>query len=95
MRPSNQGGEGDILEIKISEALEEEWGKLQQDLPTNLRFLDDQQDRMRFVGFDIPDVLPGLLEKCKQLGLKIEDMTIRKKTLEDVFISLTGRRLRE
>jgi ABC-2 type transport system ATP-binding protein len=50
---------------------------------------------MRFVGFNIPDVLPGLLDRCKQLNLKIEDMTIRKKTLEDVFISLTGRRLRE
>ncbi len=91
----NQVGKGDILEIKISEALEEKWGKLQQDLPTNLRFLDKQQGHMRFVGFDIPEVLPGLLEKCKQLGLRIEDMTIRKKTLEDVFISLTGRRLRE
>ncbi len=91
----NQVGEGDILEIKISETLEEKWGQLQQDLPANLRFLNNQQGRMRFVGFDIPDILPGLLEKCKQLGLRIEDMTIRKKTLEDVFISLTGRRLRE
>lgn len=91
----NQVGEGDILEIKISEAREEQWDRLQQDIPANLRHLDNQQGNMRFVGFDIPDALPGLLEKCKHLGLKIEDMTIRKKTLEDVFISLTGRRLRE
>jgi hypothetical protein len=28
-------------------------------------------------------------------GIKTEDIKIRKKTLEDVFISLTGRRLRE
>jgi hypothetical protein len=39
--------------------------------------------------------LPALLEMFRQSQLKIEDMTIRKKTLEDVFIALTGRRLRE
>ncbi|UCE43262.1 MAG: ABC transporter ATP-binding protein [Candidatus Aminicenantes bacterium] len=91
----NQVGEGDILEIKISESLEEKFVQLQYILPENLRHLDYQHGNLRFVGFNIPDVLPSLLEKCKQIGLKIENMTIRKKTLEDVFISLTGRRLRE
>jgi ABC-2 type transport system ATP-binding protein len=91
----NQVGEGDILEIKISDALGEKWARLRQNLPENLRPLDDQQGNLRFVGSHIPDVLPKLLKKCEQIGLKIEDMTIRKKTLEDVFISLTGRRLRE
>jgi len=91
----NQVGEGDILEIKISGGLEEKLIQLRQNLPENLRHLDAQHGNLRFVGFNIPDVLSDLLEKCKQIGLKIEDMTIRKKTLEDVFISLTGRRLRE
>jgi len=91
----NQVGEGDILEIKISGGLEEKLIQLRHNLPESLRHLDYQHGNLRFVGFNIPDVLSGLLEKCKQIGLKIEDMTIRKKTLEDVFISLTGRRLRE
>ena len=91
----NKVGEGDILEIKISDGMEEKLVRLQHNLPENLRHLDYKLGYMRFVGFNIPDVLPDLLEKCKQSGLKIEDMTIRKKTLEDVFISLTGRRLRE
>ena len=86
----DQVGEGDVLEIKISEGLEEKVIQLQQNLPENLRQLDSEHSNLRFVGFDIPDVLPDLLGKCKQIGLKIEDMTIRKKTLEDVFISLTG-----
>ncbi len=91
----NKVGEGDILEIKIADGLEEKLNQLRQNLPANLRHLDYQQGNLRFVGFNIPDVLSDLLEKCKQIDLKIEDMTIRKKTLEDVFISLTGRRLRE
>jgi ABC-2 type transport system ATP-binding protein len=91
----NKVGEGDILEIKISDGVEEKLVQLQHNLPENLRHLDYKLGYMRFVGFNIPDVLPDLLEKCKLSGLKIEDLTIRKKTLEDVFISLTGRRLRE
>lgn len=88
-------GEGDILEIKISDGTEEKVARLQHDLPVNLRRLDHRHGNLRFVGSNIPDVLSDLLEKFNRIGLKIEDMTIRKKTLEDVFISLTGRRLRE
>jgi ABC-2 type transport system ATP-binding protein len=91
----DQVGEGDILEIKITESLDDKMGLLKSRLPKNLSHLDTQHDRLRFVGSNIPDVLSELLETCKHLDLKIEDMTIRKKTLEDVFISLTGRRLRE
>jgi ABC-2 type transport system ATP-binding protein len=88
-------GQGDILEIKVSDGQEEKWGQLRHNLPENLRHLDERQGNLRFVGFHIPKALSDLLERCKQIGLKIEDLTIRKKTLEDVFISLTGRRLRE
>jgi ABC-2 type transport system ATP-binding protein len=88
-------GEGDILEIKISDGQEEKLKQLRQDLPKKLRHLDHQHGNLRFAGFNIPDVLSDLLEKFRLLDLKIEDMTIRKKTLEDVFISLTGRRLRK
>ena len=88
-------GEGDILEIKISDGQEEKLARLQQDLPENLSHLAYQQEVLRLVGVNIPEALPLLLEKFRQNRLKIEDMTIRKKTLEDVFISLTGRGLRE
>jgi len=91
----NQIGEGDILEIRISDDQEEEIGRLRQSLPENLSQLAYQKGIMRLVGADISDVLPVLLEKFRRSNLKIEDMTIRKKTLEDVFIALTGRGLRE
>jgi len=91
----NQIGEGDILEIRISDDKEEEINRLRQSLPGNLSHLDYQKGIIRLVGVNISDVLPALLEKFRRSNLKIEDMTIRKKTLEDVFIALTGRRLRE
>jgi len=88
-------GEGDILEIRISDDQEEEINRMRQGLPENLSHLAYQKGMLRLVGVNISDVLPVLLEKFRQSHLKIEDMTIRKKTLEDVFIALTGRRLRE
>jgi ABC-2 type transport system ATP-binding protein len=91
----NQIGEGDILEIRISDDQEKEINRLRQSLPENLSHLAYQKGIMRLVGANISDVLPALLERFRSSNLKIEDMTIRKKTLEDVFIALTGRGLRE
>lgn len=88
-------GAGDILEIRIAEGQEDELSRLQQALPDSLRNLDYQQRTLRLVGVDTPDVLPSLLDSLRSTRLQIQDMTIRKKTLEDVFIALTGRRLRE
>jgi hypothetical protein len=39
--------------------------------------------------------MPMLLEVLKRQRIEMGQMLIRKKTLEDVFITLTGRRLRE
>jgi ABC-2 type transport system ATP-binding protein len=91
----DQIGTGDILEIKISEGHEDRLNRLQQVVPDNLRNLAYHQGILRLVGVDIPAVLPTLLDRFRSIDLQIQDMTIRKKTLEDVFITLTGRRLRE
>jgi ABC-2 type transport system ATP-binding protein len=91
----SQVGAGDILEVKLAGGQEEKLTQIKPRLPENLRHLDYQQGILRLVGVNIPDVLPELLETFQQDKLKIEDMTIRRKTLEDVFIALTGRRLRE
>ncbi|MDH4218113.1 MAG: ABC transporter ATP-binding protein [Candidatus Aminicenantes bacterium] len=91
----SQIGEGDILEIKLVEGQEERLTQIKPSLPESLRHLDYQHGTLRLVGVNIPEVLPALLEKLRQSDLKIEDLTIRRKTLEDVFIALTGRKLRE
>lgn len=91
----NQVGKGDILEIKTSEVETNEIDGLLSKIPGNLNRVAHKGNTLHLVGLNIADQLPILLEHFKQSKLKIEDMTIRKKTLEDVFIALTGRRLRE
>jgi ABC-2 type transport system ATP-binding protein len=91
----NRIGPGDVLEVKISEGQEEELDRLRQALPEGLGDLAYQQGTLRLVSVDILDRLPPLLDALQRAHLQIQDMTIRKRTLEDVFIALTGRRLRE
>jgi len=95
-RLKNQVGKGDILEIKIAPGQEEKVDILLAKLPGTLRHMTHHEENaLQLVGPGIMDSLPSLLEGFKKSRLEIEDMTLRKKTLEDVFISLTGRRLRE
>lgn len=87
-------GDGDILEIRVSgemTGVEE----MERALPGNIRHMTFHDGVLRLVGTDIPSVLPRLMESLRCAGVKIDDMTLRKKSLEDVFILLTGRRLRE
>jgi ABC-2 type transport system ATP-binding protein len=91
----NQIGEGDILVIKIPEGQEDKMSRLNQTLPENVRKLSYHQGTLRLVSVDILNLLPLLLDRFQSIDLQIQDMTIREKTLEDVFIALTGRRLRE
>ena len=42
---------------------------------------------------DIADYLPGFLDGMKEKGLKIKTLECRKMTLDDLFITMTGRRL--
>jgi ABC-2 type transport system ATP-binding protein len=88
-------GEGDVMEITLAAGHGERLTHLERGLPETIRHLSRNGDILRLVGADIPGLLPGLMEKFRARGLKIEDLAIRKKTLEDVFIALTGRRLRE
>lgn len=43
----------------------------------------------------VPVTIGGLLELAKQRGIKLTDLYVRRATLEDVFLKLTGRRIRE
>ena len=64
-------------------------------LPGNVHQLAHQQGTLRLVGTDLLRTLPALLHRFQVHGVEVEDIVIRKKTLEDVFVELTGRGLRE
>ncbi len=87
-------GDGDILEIRVSGETAR-ISELERALPGNILRMSFQDGVLRLVGVDIPAVLPQVMERLQGLNIKIEDMTLRKKSLEDVFILLTGRKLRE
>jgi len=86
-------GEGDVLEIAV------------KDNNTIVQSaLDDLSDRVSVTvldeilqvrALDIVNLLPLILEKITAAGIQPGEVHLRENTLEDVFIRLTGRRLRE
>jgi hypothetical protein len=64
-------------------------------LPPRLREIHTHENSLRLMGTDLLNDIPTIMSKFKDLGIPIENASIRGITLEDVFIHLTGRRLRE
>ncbi len=86
-------GEGDVLEIYLLD-------KLTASLENNLNLEERARvilvkDCLQIRALDIVNILPGILNRLDALGVKTAEIRLRKNTLEDVFIQLTGRRLRE
>ena len=91
----NRVGVGDILGIRISDGQEQKVDRMLGDLPESLRNLICQDGMLKLVASDTMETLPAVFGELRRNGLEVEDVSVRKKTLEDVFIALTGRRLRE
>jgi ABC-2 type transport system ATP-binding protein len=68
---------------------------LQHDLPASIGQLALQPDLLRLVGGDVLGALPIVLDAVRRHEIEAGPITVRRKTLEDVFIALTGRGLRE
>lgn len=99
-------GEGDVVEIdlhgppgngllgngplgnghRVREAVEP--------LVTQAR-MDEERGLLTVRALNAVGALPAILNALEGAGLKAGDVRVRKNTLEDVFIQLTGRRLRE
>jgi len=86
-------GEGDILEFKVKEIDQrEEIIKL----ATKLDYVQwgKPVGKTRII-INALDGLRRVSEIMDTIKVKMEDLSVRKNTLEDVFIDLTGRRLRD
>ncbi len=88
-------GPGDVLECRVAQGQNEKVELLRRDLPDSVAEKGSEGHVLRLVGSDLLNLLPVLLERFKHHGVAVEDTVIRKASLEDVFIGLTGRRLRE
>ncbi len=86
-------GEGDVLEITLPD----------KSAPTRVA-LDNLEDRaiitmtdetLYIRALDVVNLLPVILERFTAAGVQPGEVRVRENSLEDVFILLTGRRLRE
>lgn len=85
-------GDGDVLEIDM------EAGAAERALATITRIvplasISNHSLMIRARG--VVELLPAILEALRTVGAQPGEVRLRTNTLEDVFISLTGRRLRE
>ncbi len=90
-----QAGTGDVLEISLSGATEESIAKARETLQS---FTDDiivHDSTLQVRAHGLIEKMPTVLETLHQAEIVPCEMNWRPTTLEDVFISLTGRGLRE
>jgi len=87
-------GEGDLLELRIENC---ELGMKDQ-IRSKLSALCDSvvvtEDMISLRSLNMLEKIPEISAAISSAGMKIGQMSLRENTLEDVFIHLTGRRLR-
>jgi len=83
-------GKGDKLEIFFTGP-----APLLTDVSDLAQEVEIKDSIIHFKSIAIVDRIPGILEALKSKDITITGMNLSENTLEDVFISLTGRRLRE
>jgi ABC-2 type transport system ATP-binding protein len=92
---NNRLGQGDLFEIRIAEDPNQELLPQLSNLGAMTGQFTVRDNTVSLVSEAAADVLPLILQQIKEKGLHLEDLRLRKATLEDVFIHLTGRGLRE
>jgi ABC-2 type transport system ATP-binding protein len=88
-------GAGDILQVRAPGISDASVQNILKRLPSSV-IEKKFSDGCFFIGADgLHEQLPAIGRVFGSAGVRIEDMTIRKRTLEDAFIAMTGRGLRE
>ncbi len=90
-----QSGVGDILQIRVSKVPKELGERVLMELPKEFKQSKFADGFFLLGANEVLELIPAVNEIMKKYEISIEDMTIRKRTLEDAFISMTGRGLRE
>jgi ABC-2 type transport system ATP-binding protein len=84
-------GEGDVLEIDIfGKDFGDAIGAVRKVVPAAILIGNTLVIR----GRNVMESLPLIMDALKSSGLELGEIRLRENTLEDVFITLTGRRLR-
>lgn len=85
-------GEGDTIEIELTNK------ELNQKVLDSITFTASKflsEDKIILVTLNAANRLPEIVQTVENSNTKIKNVAIRQNTLEDVFIELTGRQLRD
>ena len=88
-------GEGDVLELKIQVTKDKSYDIVSDKLRQNKFDLIISEERWIIKAMDLVPKIPMIYKILDQAGIQVNSMNMRENTLEDVFIHLTGRRLRQ
>jgi ABC-2 type transport system ATP-binding protein len=84
-------GEGDVLELELVENVETALALAREVLPE----VSTLNHTLVVRGHGLIEKLPVLLEKLRISKILPKEIKLRENTLEDIFLALTGRKLRE
>ena len=88
-------GRGDVVEIQLSNpGMNEKVVSLMKSME-GIEEVKEIKGKVNVRALDAVSKLPGIIRSIEEMGVSILDTSIRRNTLEDVFIHLTGRGLRE
>jgi ABC-2 type transport system ATP-binding protein len=94
-RIKDQVGDGDLVEIELVGGEGPDPRRLADQLRPRLPSVSVQDGTIRFTTTDAAGYLPDVLGEVRAGGWRLQHLRTRPRTLEDVFIRLTGRGLRE
>jgi ABC-2 type transport system ATP-binding protein len=86
---------GEVLEVAVDEGQETALKAFAPTLPSSVSRLESLPGTLRLSGPNLHPIIPILLRDLSTAGIEASNLSLREPTLEDVFISLTGRGLRE
>ncbi len=88
-------GEGDVVDMKISDVSRNQ--DLINELSTEKDVISviEVKGRINIRALNAVAKLPMMMQAVERLDVRVEDISVRQNTLEDVFIDLTGTGLRE
>ena len=88
-------GEGDILELVVESKDELALSRFAQNIKLLSMDIKTSADSLFIKHSSIIAQIPAIKSMAEECGLRISELRLRENTLEDVFIHLTGRNLRQ
>lgn len=86
---------GEMLEIRLPRELKINPADILNALSSTLTSKTYKDGYITIISNELIDNLPSIIQVLKNFHIPVDELKIRKRTLEDVFIDLTGRGLRE